>query len=111
MYPRTFLLFLACSLLWSQQISRDSVNPVKKTLQSGGVVIGATITAANLDTAAILANAGFDFLWIEGEHSPITLETMRNMILLTQGRRAIPLTRVPVNELWTAKRMLDIGSL
>jgi len=58
-----------------------------------------------------MANAGFDFLWIEGEHSPITLETTRNMILMTQGRKAVPFTRVPVNELWTAKRMLDIGSL
>jgi 2-keto-3-deoxy-L-rhamnonate aldolase RhmA len=58
-----------------------------------------------------MANAGFDFLWIEGEHSPLTLETTRNIILLTQGRKAVPFTRVPVNELWTAKRMLDIGSL
>jgi 2-keto-3-deoxy-L-rhamnonate aldolase RhmA len=33
------------------------------------------------------------------------------MILMTQGRKAVPFTRVPVNELWTAKRMLDIGSL
>ncbi len=102
------LLFVA-SLLCAQQTG--FVNPVKKTLKDGGVVIGGTLQAANPDTAAIMANAGFDFLWLEGEHSPLTLETMRNIILLTQGRRAVPFTRVPVNELWTAKRMLDIGSL
>src|SRR5581483_4291615 len=89
----------------------DWVNPVKKVLASGGLVMGGTVTAANLDTASILANAGFDFLWIEGEHSPITLETTRNIILATRGLKAVPFTRVPVNELWTAKRMLDIGSL
>lgn len=104
------LLLLGCSL-FAQQPPAGFVNPVKKILKDGGVVIGGTIQAANPDTAAIMANAGFDFLWIEGEHSPLTLETTRNIILLTQGRKAVPFTRVPVNELWTAKRMLDIGSL
>jgi 2-keto-3-deoxy-L-rhamnonate aldolase RhmA len=102
-------LVLACGL--QAQGTGEFVNPVKKALAAGGVVIGGTITAANLDTAAIMANAVFDFLWIEGEHSPITLETTRNIILATRGMKAVPFTRVPVNELWTAKRMLDVGSL
>jgi len=105
------LLVLLVAAAFGQQLPTDFENPVKKALASGGVVIGATVQAANLDTASILANSGFDFLWVEGEHSPITLETTRNIILLTQGRKAVPFTRVPVNELWTAKRMLDIGSL
>src|SRR5215470_14613266 len=86
-------------------------NPVKKALKEGKVVIGATVTAANPDVAATLAGAGFDFLWIEMEHSPLTLETARSMILATRGLKAMPFTRVPVNEPWLAKRVLDIGSL
>lgn len=108
---RILLLLLLAPLLHPQQSAPALFNPVKKLLREGGLVIGGTIQASNPDTAAIMANAGFDFLWIEGEHSPITLETTRNIILLTQGRKAVPFTRVPVNELWTAKRMLDIGSL
>ena len=86
-------------------------NPVKKALKAGKVVVGATVTAANPDIAATLAGVGFDFLWIEMEHSPLTLESVRSMILATRGLKAMPFTRVPVNELWTAKRALDIGSL
>ena len=86
-------------------------NPVKKLLREGKPVIGATITVASPEVAAQAANLGFDFLWIEMEHSPITLETVRNMILATRGLKAMPFTRVPVNELWTAKRVLDAGSL
>ena len=86
-------------------------NPVKKLLREGQPVIGATITVPSPEIAAQAANLGFDFLWIEMEHSPITLETVRNMILATRGLKAMPFTRVPVNELWTAKRVLDIGSL
>src|SRR5262249_43519714 len=54
-------------------------NPVKKALKEGKVVVGATVTAANPDVAATLAGAGFDFLWIEMEHSPLTLESVRSM--------------------------------
>jgi len=86
-------------------------NPVKTLLRDGKPAIGITITAASVEVAAQAANMGFDFLWIEMEHSPITLETARAMILSTRGLKAVPFTRVPVNELWTAKRVLDIGSL
>ena len=56
-------------------------NPVKKRLQEGLPVVAATITVANPDVAAHTATLGFDFLWIEMEHSPITLETLRNIVL------------------------------
>src|SRR5260370_41177028 len=83
--------------------------PVKKKLREGRPVIAATITTNSVDAAAQTANLGFDFLWIEMEHSPITLETLRNMVLATRGLPALPFARVPVNEIWTAKRVLDMG--
>ncbi|HVN04512.1 MAG TPA: aldolase/citrate lyase family protein [Bryobacteraceae bacterium] len=84
-------------------------NPVKKRLHEGQPVVAATITVANPDVAAHCATLGFDFLWVEMEHSPITLETLRNMVLATRGLPAATFARVPVNELWTAKRVLDAG--
>ncbi len=93
------------------QTQTEWENPVKTLLREGKPVIGATITVPSPEVAAQAANLGFDFLWIEMEHSPITLETTRNMILATRSLKAVPLTRVPVNELWTAKRVLDQGSL
>ena len=87
------------------------MNPLKIALAAGKQVIGTTVTVASAETAAQAAALGFDFLWIEMEHSPITLETLRNIVLATRGLKAVPITRVPVNELWTAKRVLDAGSL
>jgi 4-hydroxy-2-oxoheptanedioate aldolase len=84
---------------------------LKKALLEGRPVVGATLTVPNVDTALALANAGFDFLWIEMEHGPITLESLREILLATRGARAVPLTRVPANEVWLAKRVLDAGSL
>lgn len=93
------------------QAQAEWENPVRKLLRDGKPAVGITITVASTEIAAQAANLGFDFLWIEMEHSPITLETARSMILAARGLKAIPFTRVPVNELWTAKRVLDIGSL
>lgn len=84
-------------------------NPVKKKLRAGQPVLAVTITVNSIDVAAHAARMGFDFLWIEMEHSPITLETLRHMVLATRGLPAVPFARVPVNEIWTAKRVLDAG--
>lgn len=85
------------------------ISPVKQKLREGRPVIAATITTSSIEVAAHTATLGFDFLWIEMEHSPITLETLRHIVLATRGLPALPFARVPVNELWTAKRVLDQG--
>jgi len=84
-------------------------NPVRARLSAGRPVAGITITTSNVETAAHAARLGFHFLWMEMEHSPITLETLRNVVLATQAAPARVFARVPVNELWTAKRVLDQG--
>ena len=86
------------------------VNPIKQRLKEGKSVIGATITTPSVEIAARIADAGFDFLWVEMEHSPITLETLRSIVLATRDLPALPIARVPVNEHWTAKRVLDMGA-
>lgn len=84
---------------------------LKARLARGEFLTSATLTVPSVEIAAQAAALGFDFLWIEMEHSPITLETLRAMVLATRGLNAVPITRVPIAELWTAKRVLDAGSL
>ena len=86
-------------------------NPVKQLLKEGKPAIGAVISTNGVEVAAHIAGLGFDFLWFEMEHSPITLENLRNIVLATRGLKAIPIARPPVNELWQAKRVLDAGAL
>lgn len=105
---KTLLLALATTTLMAQT---SPPNPLKETLRQGKPVVGMTITVPSADVALQAASLGFDFIWIEMEHSPITLESARNMILALRGTRTVPLIRVPVVELWTAKRALDVGAL
>jgi 2-keto-3-deoxy-L-rhamnonate aldolase RhmA len=84
-------------------------HPVRVKLQAGESVLGVTITTPSVEIAALSATLGFDFLWVEMEHSPITLETLRAMVLATRALPAAVFARVPVVELWTAKRVMDQG--
>jgi 2-keto-3-deoxy-L-rhamnonate aldolase RhmA len=84
-------------------------HPVRAKLAAGEPVFAATLVTSNLESAALIATLGFDFLWVEMEHSPITLESLRAIVLATRGRPASVFARVPLIELWTAKRVLDQG--
>lgn len=84
-------------------------HPVRKRLEQGQPVFGITITTPCVEAAAHAATLGFHFLWVEMEHSPVTLETLRLIVLATRGLPAAVLARVPVVETWTAKRVLDQG--
>ena len=86
-------------------------NPVKTKLAKGDSVFGVVISVNNVEVAAHAAGLGFDFLWLEMEHTAVNLETVRNVVLATRGLPAMPFARPPVNELWTAKRVLDAGVL
>ena len=92
--------FLSLLILFATGASAQTAweNPVKATLREGKPVVGLTITVPSADVALQGARLGFDFLWIEMEHSPITLETAHQMILATNGSKTVPFIRVPVNE-------------
>jgi 2-keto-3-deoxy-L-rhamnonate aldolase RhmA len=110
--PAFFLAALLMMWPTCQTQAQDKwENPVKRLLKEGKPVVGLTMTIPSPDVAAQAARLGFDFLWIETEHSPITLESLRSIVLATSGTACMPITRVPVNEIWTAKRALDAGSL
>ena len=84
-------------------------SPVRRRLRESLPVFGCTLTTASLDIAARAATAGFHFLWLELEHSPLTIETVRNIVLATRDLPAVPFARVPETEAWSAKRVLDAG--
>jgi 2-keto-3-deoxy-L-rhamnonate aldolase RhmA len=105
------LVLLVLAVPASLRAQVEWKNPLKEALKSAKPVIGVTVTVGHPEVAAALATAGFDFFWFEMEHSPLTLQSLRDMILATRGLDIVPITRVPYNEPWMPKRVLDLGSL
>jgi 2-keto-3-deoxy-L-rhamnonate aldolase RhmA len=89
--------------------STDTWSVVRERLKAGDFVLGMTVTSNNVETAAHAATLGFHFLWCEMEHSSLSLESLRTMVLAIRGLPVPVFARVPWPEVWLAKRVLDQG--
>lgn len=81
---------------------------LKQRLQAGDSLIGPIISLPCADVADLLARIGFDYLWIDLEHSPMDIGDAQ-MLLQAAGNRCPCIIRVPeVSEAWI-KKTLDTG--
>jgi 4-hydroxy-2-oxoheptanedioate aldolase len=86
-------------------------NTVKQKLEAGGKVVGATVATADPDIYCAVADAGFDFIWIEMQHSPLTYSEAARMIWACRDAPAIPFIRVPSATEGDIQKATDIGAL
>ncbi|PQZ91699.1 2-dehydro-3-deoxyglucarate aldolase [Arthrobacter sp. MYb227] len=59
--------------------------------------------------AEICAGAGFDWIFIDAEHSPNGLESILAQLQAVRGYPVIPVVRPPVNDTVIIKQYLDVG--
>ena len=86
-------------------------NTVKEKLAEGRSVVGGTVATADPEIYCAMANAGFDFIWIEMQHSPITYTDAARMIWACRGAPAIPFVRIPAPTEGDIQKATDIGAL
>lgn len=80
----------------------------KKMLQAGAPVVGPILSLPCPDVADLLSRVGFDYLWIDLEHSPMDIGDAQ-MLIQAAGERCPCIIRVPeVSEAWI-KKALDTG--
>ena len=60
--------------------------------------------------AEICAGAGFDWLFIDAEHSPNGLESILVQLQAVRGYPVVPVVRPPVNDTGLIKQYLDVGA-
>lgn len=78
-------------------------------LQSGDPLIGTMVTLPTAASAEVLADAGFDWLFIDAEHGPLDAGDILGIIQAV-GHRVACVVRVPeCSEAWI-KRVLDFGA-
>jgi len=85
-------------------------NLVKEKLNEGNPCIGTFVSLGHPDVTEILSRMGFDWLVIDGEHSPIGFETMQRMLQAMNGSECTPIVRPQWNDMVAIKRVLDIGA-
>lgn len=85
-------------------------NNVKRKLQAGETVVGCFVPYPSAELAEICGLIGFDFVLIDAEHGPTSVESAYHMVLAAEAGGATPIIRVPQNVQQVILRYLDIGA-
>jgi 2-keto-3-deoxy-L-rhamnonate aldolase RhmA len=86
-------------------------NPVLQRLAKGEPVIGAAMRQARtVDAARIMKTCGYDFLFIDTEHTPVSADTVAQICQAALACGIAPFVRVPNLERIHAVHALDSGA-
>src|SRR5207302_3009297 len=94
----------------SEQIMDMPVNSFKRAIASGSISYGAWLVSGAPATAEALGSAGFDFLVVDTEHTPIDPPQVSDILRAIAGTPASAIVRPPWNDMVMVKRLLDIGA-
>lgn len=87
-------------------------NPLKEKLAAGQVVLSLILRVSRgPEIAAIAANAGFDTLYVDLEHSVLSLETTSLLCYASRTSGLVPLVRIPATDAALIARLLDAGAM
>ena len=110
---KTIFIFLV-TLSWVLPTQAQDVrifNTVKTKLAAGQSVVGGTISTPDPDIYCAMANSGFDYIWIEMQHSHLNYTDVARMIWACKDAPAIPFIRVPNATEGDIQKATDIGAL
>ena len=87
-------------------------NLARTKLEAGELSLGIGLRVSRtVDIAKAMKTAGFHWLFIDLEHSPISIDTATQISVAALDAGISPIVRVPWMEHWIATRVLDGGAL
>jgi 4-hydroxy-2-oxoheptanedioate aldolase len=86
-------------------------NIAKERMQKGGIAIGMGVRVARtVDIGLLGATAGFDWLFIDNEHTSLDMTMTCEIATAALGQGITPIVRVPGKQHFHSSRVLDNGS-
>lgn len=85
-------------------------NPFARALQAGQPLIGVWSMLNSFNVTEGLGLAGYDWLLVDGEHSPVTLADAMMHLRILAATRTVPIVRLPWNDPILLKQYLDAGA-
>lgn len=82
---------------------------LRALLRSGRFLLGTHICACDASMTEAAGLCGFDYLWIDTEHTAIDYRTLQQHLTAASAAGVPAMVRVPWNEEYLAKRVLELG--
>jgi len=87
-------------------------SPALTRLEAGEVALGVGIRHARVvDIAPIMKNCGFDWLFLDLEHSAMPLDIAAQISIAALDTGITPIVRIPIGDFSMATRVLDSGAM
>ena len=94
----------------TQPMFRDLFTAEARAARGGRPAAGMFLSSGDCTAAEICAGAGLDYLLIDGEHAPLSLETVLAQLRTVAGYGVPVMTRVPALDAVLIKQYLDLGA-
>jgi 4-hydroxy-2-oxoheptanedioate aldolase len=90
-------------------MSSIRVNTFKRRLKAGDTLIGLWAQSGHAAVSEVIADAGFDWLLIDGEHAPIEVPAIIDQLRVIEPSGTPAIVRPAWNDPVILKRVLDTG--
>lgn len=94
----------------TQPLVRDLFTAEARAARGGRPAAGMFLSSGDCTAAEICAGSGLDYLLIDGEHAPLSLETVLAQLRTIAGYGVPVMTRVPALDAVLVKQYLDLGA-
>ena len=84
-------------------------NRFAENLKAGKISLGAVITLSDLTVSVLAGDCGMDFVWIDAEHAPHTIDGVMKHLIALRGTGCAGLVRVRANDPMLIKPYLDLA--
>jgi 4-hydroxy-2-oxoheptanedioate aldolase len=85
-------------------------NPLKTLIENGQPAIGSWLSSTDPYAVEMTADLGFDWLLIDTEHTPLSRDSLRLILIAMRGSASIPVVRLSGNALDHFQTALDLGA-
>ncbi len=89
--------------------SVNNIEIIRQRLAAGEICIGMGVTFADPAISELIAEAEYDFSWLDMEHASLDHQTVLQHIVAHRGTRTAPFVRVRQNDLNVIKPVLDLA--
>ena len=88
---------------------QNGAERLAQKMEKGGFAVGFAVTLAEPALSEMAGCAGYDFVFVDAEHSPLDRRDVFQHIMAAQGAGAAALVRVRAAEPAMLKAILDMG--
>ena len=85
------------------------MNKLREKLKNNIIALGSHISLNDSTVTEIMGDVGFDYLWIDTEHTPISLDCLQNHLVAARASGVSAIVRVPEVSQVKAKPILERG--